>query len=85
MKMFDSSDPWSSVIILLTFALFGLALFAHGFTHNLLLEAAIFLVSLKLILMARKNTENTRRFERHMEKLEELLTQREERRDLEQR
>jgi Flp pilus assembly protein TadB len=85
MKLFDSSDPWSSVIILLTFVLFGFALFVHGFTHNLLLESGVFLVSLKLILMARKNTENARRLERHMEKLEEMLTRQEEIRNSEDR
>jgi hypothetical protein len=82
MKMVQSSDPWLSIVILLTFALFGFALFTHGFTHNLLLETAIFLVSLQLILMARKNAENTRRLERRME---ELLKRMEERRDLEDR
>jgi len=31
-------------------------LFTRGFTHNLLLEAGVFLVSVKLILMAYKNS-----------------------------
>lgn len=82
MKRVHSTDPWSSIVILLTFALFGFALFTHGFTHNLLLEAAIFLVSLKLILMGRQNTENTNRLERRMD---ELLKKMEEKRDLEAR
>jgi hypothetical protein len=51
-------------------------LFVKGFTHDLLLEAGVFLVSLKLILMARKNAENEQRIERHLTKLEELLIQR---------
>jgi len=38
------------MIILITFLLFALALFTKGFTHDLLLEVAIFLVSAKLIL-----------------------------------
>jgi len=37
-------------IIIITFILFALALFTKGFTHDLLLEVAIFLVSVKLIL-----------------------------------
>jgi hypothetical protein len=82
MKMVQSSDPWLSIVILLAFALFGFALFTHGFTYNLLLETAIFLVSLQLILMAGKNTGNTTRLERRME---ELLKRMEERRDLEER
>jgi hypothetical protein len=48
-------DAGSLIVIVVTFALFTLALFTKGFTHDILLEAAIFLVSVKLILMARKN------------------------------
>jgi hypothetical protein len=79
MKLFDASDPWSTIIVILVFALFGLALFTQGFSHNLSLEAGVFLVSLKLILMARKNSETAKRLERHMTRLEELLTQKDER------
>jgi hypothetical protein len=45
----------------LTLALFIAALFAKGFTHDLLLEAGVFLVSVKLILMAYKNSVSNRR------------------------
>jgi hypothetical protein len=38
------------VVISLTFILFVLSLFVQGITHDLLLEAGIFLVSVKLIL-----------------------------------
>ena len=48
-------DAWSLLIILITFALFVAALFFTGFTHDLLLEAGVFLVSVKLILMSYKN------------------------------
>jgi len=71
--MKKSSDPWSSIVIVITFGLFGLALFLKGFTHGLLLEAAVFLVSVKLILMARRNTETTRRLEQHLTQIKELL------------
>ena len=40
----------NSLVIAITFCLFALALFTKGITHNLLLEAAVFLVSVKLIL-----------------------------------
>ena len=43
------------MIILITFLLFALALFTKGFTHDLLLETGVFLVSVKLILMAYSN------------------------------
>jgi len=45
----------------LTLALFIAALFATGFTHDLLLEAGVFLVSVKLVLMAYKNSVSNRR------------------------
>lgn len=48
-------DAWSLLIIVITFALFVAALFFTGFTHDLLLEAGVFLVSVKLILMSYKN------------------------------
>lgn len=44
----------SALVILLTFVLFVLALFTKGLTHDLLLEAGVFLVSAKLIIMAYK-------------------------------
>lgn len=48
-------DLWSLLIIVITFALFVAALYFTGFTHDLLLEAGVFLVSVKLILMSYKN------------------------------
>lgn len=50
-KHLDSS---SILVIALTLLLSLVALFTTGFTHDLLLEAGIFLVSVKLILMAYK-------------------------------
>jgi hypothetical protein len=73
MAMSKPSDPWAIIIIVLTCGLFVLALFLKGFTHELLLEAGVFLVSLKLILMARKNTETENRLERQLTRIEELL------------
>ncbi len=49
-------DPWSAAVIVLTLALFVLALFLRGFTHDLLLEAGVLLVSAKLVIMAHKNS-----------------------------
>jgi hypothetical protein len=48
-------DNWSVIVMAVTLILFGLALFLTGFTHDLLLEAGVFLVSVKLILMSYKN------------------------------
>ena len=40
--------------LLITLVLFGIALFVKGFGHDLLLEAAVFLVSIKLVQMTYK-------------------------------
>ena len=73
METFKSSDPWATIIIILTVALFVLALFLNGFTHDLVLEAAVFLVSAKLILMAKNNAEAANRLERHLMQIKESL------------
>ena len=48
-------DTGSWLVIFITLVLFGVALFEKGLTHDLLLEAGVFLVSVKLILMTYKN------------------------------
>ena len=45
-------DFGSLLVIIITFVLFFVALFVKGFTHDLLLEAGVLLVSIKLIMMA---------------------------------
>ena len=49
-------DLGSLLVIAATVVLFAAALFFTGFTHDLLLEAGVFLVSVKLILMAYKSS-----------------------------
>ncbi|HJV55859.1 MAG TPA: hypothetical protein VJ971_07780 [Methylomirabilota bacterium] len=48
-------DGGSLVVIGTTFGLFVIALFVKGFSHEMLLEAGVFLVSVKLIIMSYKN------------------------------
>jgi hypothetical protein len=45
-------DLGSLVVIVTTFILFVSAVFTKGLTHDILLKAAVFLVSVKLIIMA---------------------------------
>lgn len=52
-------DNTSLFVILLTFILFVLALFTKGLTHDILLEAGVFLVSVKLIVMAYRDSQVT--------------------------
>ncbi len=48
-------DGGSLVVILVTLVLFVAALFEKGFSHDMLLEAGVFLVSVKLIIMSYKS------------------------------
>jgi hypothetical protein len=73
MKLFKSTDPWSRGVILLTIGLFSLSLAVKGFTHELFLEAGVFLVSVKLILMAGKNAASEERVERQLSQIKALL------------
>jgi len=69
-------DEGSMIVIVITFVLFILALFTKGFTHDLLLEAGVFLVSVKLIMMAHKNSVNVESFRKELRKIKELLEKR---------
>jgi len=52
---------WGSMmVIIITFVLFTVALFVKGFTHELLLEAAVFLVSVKLIILSYRTNESVK-------------------------
>ena len=54
-------DTPTIVIIVITLVLFTIALFTKGFTHDLLLEAGVFLISVKLIMMSYKNSITTQK------------------------
>ena len=70
LKYFDTG---SIVVIAITFVLFVVALFVKGFTQDLLLEAGVFLVSTKLILMAYRNTLNYKDIKKELEEVKSLL------------
>jgi len=65
----------SLVVIIITFVLFGVALFAKGFTHDLLIEVAVFLVSVKLILMTYSNSVASKKLEKKLSDIEEKIEQ----------
>lgn len=48
------SNVGNIIIIILTAVFFGISLFLTGFTHDLLLEIGVLLVSIKLIMMNSK-------------------------------
>jgi hypothetical protein len=66
-------DLGSILIIIITFVLFVLALLFTGFTHDILLEAGVFLVSVKLIIMAYKANISSSRIELELKKIKEIL------------
>jgi hypothetical protein len=66
-------DVGSMMVIIVTFVLFTMALFTKGFTHDLLLEAGVFLVSVKLILIAHNNSVNVKFFQKEIKEIKELL------------
>ena len=51
-------DRNTQITLAVTLVLFVVALFEKGFTHELLLEAAVFLVSAKLVLLSYKASVN---------------------------
>ena len=72
-KELDHADPWSTVVIALTLLLFFISVFVKGFTHELLLEAGVFMVSIKLILMAQKNSLSAKLTGERLDRIANLL------------
>lgn len=73
-------DLGSRLVIFVTFVLFSTALVVKGVGHDILLEAGVFLVSLKLILTSYRNgvtandlTERLARLERTLARVDERL------------
>ena len=54
-------DAGSLFVIGITFILFVVALLVKGMTHDILLEAGVFLVSVKLIMSGYKSSRNHER------------------------
>ncbi len=69
-------DTGSIAVIIVTFVLFVLALFAKGFTHDLFLEVGVFLVSVKLIMMAYKNSVFIKGLENQLREIKLILKDR---------
>ena len=66
-------DTGTIIVILITILLFVAALFVKGFTHDLLLEAGVLLVSTKLILMAYRNTLNYNDIKKDLQEIKKLV------------
>jgi putative effector of murein hydrolase len=68
-------DTGTIIVILITLILFILALFLKGLTKDLLLEAGVLLVSIKLILMAYRTSTNYHDIKKDLDEIKELLKQ----------
>jgi len=68
-----SVDRGSAVVIVVTLALFGIALGTKGFTHDVLLEAGVFLVSVKLIVLGYKNAAVSESLHRELEEIKAMI------------
>lgn len=66
-------DTGSMIVMAVTLLLFIAALFAKGLTHDLFLEAGVFLVSVKIIMMAYRNAASTKDVSLKLDKVLALL------------
>jgi hypothetical protein len=73
MGAYKHFDPWSFAVIGITLTLFLFALVTKGFTHDLLLEAGVFLVSVKLILLGYKLSASNESILQSLEEIHSLL------------
>jgi hypothetical protein len=67
-------DVASKAVIVITLSLFVAAVFVKGFGHDLLLEAGVFLVSVKLIMMAYANSQSAAHLDRRLDDVQVALT-----------
>ena len=73
LRILEYFSPGSLIVIAITFVLFTLALFSHGFTHDLLLEAGVFLVSVKLMFMTYRSSRVARSLEAKLDRICDAL------------
>ena len=66
-------DTPTLMVIFVTFVLFVIALFVKGLTHDLLLEAGVFLVSVKLILMSYKSSLTNQKIMDELQEIKNML------------
>ncbi len=71
--MIRNMDLGNAITIALTFILFIIALFATGFTKDLLLEAGVLLVSVKIILMGAANRSSNKEILKKLNEINEKL------------
>lgn len=73
MRFGKSLDTGSLIVIVITFVLFSLALVTKGFTHDLLLESGVFLVSVKLIILAHRSNVMKESLDKKLDAIHEAI------------
>jgi hypothetical protein len=66
-------DLGTQLTLAVTLGFFVIALFEKGFTHDLLLEAGVFLVSVKLVIMSYKASVSIGAIESSLRRIEQSL------------
>jgi len=72
-KIGNKVDVPTLVVIILTLGLFVTSLFVKGFTHDLLLESGVFLVSTKLILMSFANKKSSEKISKEISEIKNMI------------
>jgi len=70
-------DVGSWITIVVTFVLFSVALLVQGVPHDLMLEAGVFLVSVKLVIMNYKSAMASDDLKSELQRLRQALEDRE--------
>ena len=73
MAMDNRLDFGSVLIIVITFILFVVSLFVKGLSHEILLDSAVFLVSVKIIVMSFKNESYIKELSKQLEEIKSLI------------
>ena len=61
------------LVIIATIVLFVIALFIKGLTHDILLEAGVLLVSIKIIMMNYKNIISNQKIMKELDEIKQAL------------
>lgn len=75
-------DAVSIITILITLILFIAALYFTGLTHDILLEAGVFLVSVKLIIMSFQNKQSSDTTLKEIKEIHKILQKISDKKDL---
>ena len=68
-------DAWTLLVIVVTLVLFLTALFTTGLTHDLLLEAGVFVVSVKLIILGYSSSVSNKAIEHKLDEIQSVVEQ----------